>query len=92
MLGEGATVHLTETDRILAGLAAAYMAYRLWSGMKVGVVYGDGDRDVHAETHPTAYVLTALSCVLVIAILGYVAIGQAGVATILTWLGRPSAL
>lgn len=82
-------MQITGTDRVLAALVAVYMAYRLWSGIKIGIVYGDGDRDVHAESHPTAYVLTALSCLLVIAILSYIALGQAAVATILMWLGWP---
>jgi hypothetical protein len=59
---------MTSTDRLIAGLAAAYFAYRLWSGWGEGVIYGDGDNDVHADEHPTAFVLTALSVVMVIAI------------------------
>jgi hypothetical protein len=66
---------MTTMDRILAGLAAGYFAYRLWSGWGDGVIYGDGDEDVRADEHPTAFVLTALSVVLVIAILTCIAVG-----------------
>jgi hypothetical protein len=48
---------MTTTDRILAGLAAAYFAYRLWSGWGEGIIDGDGDEDVRADEHPTAFVL-----------------------------------
>jgi hypothetical protein len=68
--------HLTTADRILAGLVAAYFAYRLWSGWGDGVIYGDGDMDVRADEHPTAFVLTALSVVLVIALLACIAVGS----------------
>jgi hypothetical protein len=67
---------MTTMDRVLAGLAAGYFAYRLWSGWGDGVIYGDGDEDVHADKHPTAFVLTALSVVFVIAILTFIAIGS----------------
>jgi hypothetical protein len=40
---------MTTTDRILAGLAAAYFAYRLWSGWGEGIIDGDGDEDVRAS-------------------------------------------
>jgi hypothetical protein len=66
---------MTPTDRILAGLAAAYFAYRLWSGWGEGIIFGDGDEDVRADEHPTAFVLTALSVILLIAMLGCIALG-----------------
>jgi hypothetical protein len=46
--------HLTATDGIIAGLFAAYTAYRLWSGWGDGVIYGDGDDDVRADEQSTA--------------------------------------
>jgi hypothetical protein len=64
-----------QIDRVLAGLAAAYSAYRLWTGARDGIVYGDGDRKVQADTHPAAYVLTMLSLMLLVGLLGYIAIG-----------------
>jgi hypothetical protein len=36
-------------------------------------MYGDGDRDVHADTHPTAYALTMVSYMMIIGLLGYIA-------------------
>jgi hypothetical protein len=67
---------MTTTDRILASLAAAYFAYRLWSGWGDGIIYGDGDVDVRADEHPTAFTLTALSVILVIALLACIAVGS----------------
>jgi hypothetical protein len=69
-------MQLTSTDRIIAGLAAAYFAYRLWSGWGAGIIYGDGDPDVHADKNLTAFVLTALTTVLIIALLACIAIGS----------------
>jgi hypothetical protein len=66
---------MTVADRIIAGLGAAHFAYRLWSGWGDGIIAGDGDADVHADRHPFAFVLTALSMVLLTAILAYAALG-----------------
>jgi hypothetical protein len=55
--GSRVSMHIS-TDRIIAGLAAAYFAYRLWSGWGDGTIYGDGNMDVHADKHPTTFVLT----------------------------------
>jgi hypothetical protein len=81
---------LTPTDRIVAGVAAAYFAYRLWSGWGVGVVYGDGDNDVHADKHPTAFVLTALSVLMIIAIFLVIALGSSvgDLAATIAWLWK----
>jgi hypothetical protein len=51
---------------------------------------GDGDEDVRAAEHPTAFVLTALSVVLVIVIFGCIAIGSdAGkLASFVGWLWK----
>jgi hypothetical protein len=79
---------MTTTDRILAGLAAACFAYRLWSGWGEDVIYGYGDEDVRADEHPTAFVLTALSVILLIVIFGCIAVGSdAGkLASFVRWL------
>jgi hypothetical protein len=81
---------LTQTDRIIAGAAAAYFAYRLWSGWGGGVIYGDGDEDVYADRHPTAFVLTALSVVMVIAILTIIAFGSSlsDLTGLIVWLWK----
>jgi hypothetical protein len=81
---------LTPTDRIIAGAAAAYLACRLWSGWGAGVIYGDGDDDVHADQHPTAFALTALSAVMVIAILGIIAFGSSidDLGALMVWLWK----
>jgi hypothetical protein len=65
------------TDRILTGLVAAYFAYRLWLGLGLGegVIYGDGDMNVHADELPTGFVRTALSVVLLIAVLTCIVVG-----------------
>jgi hypothetical protein len=76
---EAITMHITSIDRIIAGLAAAYLGYRLWSGWSVGIHYGDGDMEVHADQHPTAFVLTVLSSLLLIAILAYLALAPDGI-------------
>lgn len=68
-------MHLTYADRIVAGIFAAYTAYRLWSGWGDGIIYGDGDMDVSAAEHPTIFVVTAFSIIFTIAILVYLALG-----------------
>ncbi len=82
--------HLTTADRILVGIVAVYFAYRLWSGWGDGVIYGDGDMDVHADEHPTAFVLTAVSVVMVIVICSIVAIGPSigDMAALVAWLWK----
>ena len=82
--------HITDADRILVGLVAAYLAYRLWSGWGEGVIYGDGDMDVHADEHPSAFVLTALSVVMVIVICLIIALGSSAsdLATLVAWLWK----
>jgi hypothetical protein len=82
--------HITVADRVLVGLVAAYFAYRLWSGWGEGVIYGDGDMDVHADEHPTAFVLTALSVVMVIVICLIIALGSSftDMATLVAWLWK----
>jgi hypothetical protein len=79
---------MTIAERILAGLVAVYFAYRLWSGWGEGVIYGDGDMDVHADQHPTAFVLTALASIAVIAICACIALGPDAVslAAIAKWM------
>ena len=67
---------VTMMDRALAGAAAAYFAYRLWAGWGDGIIYGDGDQDVRADEHPSAFVLTALSVIFVIVVLGCIAVGS----------------
>jgi hypothetical protein len=81
---------LTPTDRIIAGLGAAYFAYRLWSGWGEGVIYGDGDEDVRADEHPTAFVLTALSAVMVIVICSIIALGSSvgDLIALIAWLWK----
>jgi hypothetical protein len=83
-------MHVTTAERILAGIVAAYFAYRLWSGWGDGIIYGDGDMDVHADQHPTAFVLTALTTIAVIAICACLALGSDAVklAAIVEWLWR----
>jgi hypothetical protein len=83
-------LHLTWADRIIASLAAAYFAYRLWSGLDAGVIDGEGDMDVHADHHPMAFVLTALSMVLLVAILVVIALGPnaVDVQRMIAWLGK----
>jgi hypothetical protein len=83
-------MHITLADRIIAALAAAYLGYRLWSGWSVGVQYGDGDMDVHADQHPTAFVLTVLSSILLIAILACLALVPDGpeLSTAVAWLKK----
>jgi hypothetical protein len=68
-------VQITSADRIIAGLAAAYFSYRLISGLKSGIYYGDGDMDVDASEHPLAFALAALSSVLLIGLCTYLALG-----------------
>jgi hypothetical protein len=82
--------HLTMVDRILVGLVAAYFAYRLWSGWGDGVIYGDGDDDVRADEHPMAFVLTALSVVMVIGICLFIALGSSvgDIAALIAWLWK----
>jgi hypothetical protein len=82
--------NLTMADRILVGLVAVYFAYRLWSGWGDGVIYGDGDDDVHANEHPTAFVLTALSVVMVIVVCSIIALGSSvgDVAALIAWLWK----
>jgi hypothetical protein len=81
---------LIPTDRIIAGAAAAYVAYRLRSGWGEGVIYGDGDNDVHADQHPTAFVLTALSVVMVMAILTTITLGSSvsDLTALIVWLWK----
>jgi hypothetical protein len=83
-------MHMTMADRILAGMVAAYFAYRLWSGWGAGIIYGDGDMDVHADKHPTAFVLTAIGSVLVIALLAFLALGPnaINIAAVVEWLWK----
>lgn len=82
-------MQLTSGDRVIAGIAAAYFAYRLWSGVQAGIIDGDSDDDVHADHNPAAFVLTALSMALVVAVLAIIAIGPsaAGVQRMIAWLG-----
>ncbi len=82
--------HLTTADRVLVGLVAVYFAYRLWSGWGDGVIYGDGDMDVHADEHPAAFVLTALSVMMVIVICSIIAIGPSidDMAALVAWLWK----
>jgi hypothetical protein len=82
--------HAMQTNRIIAGAAAAYFAHRLWSGWGDGVIYGDGDNDVQADKHPIAFVLTALSVVTVLAILAMFALGSSlgELAALAMWLWR----
>lgn len=77
-------------DRVIAGLAAAYFAYRLWSGLNAGIIAGEGDDDVHADHHPTAFVLTALSMVLLVGVLAIIALGPnaADVGQMIAWLAK----
>ncbi len=81
---------MTTADRILAGIAAAYFAYRLWSGWGDGIIYGDGDMDVRADEHPTAFVLTAISSIILIVICVCIALGPDAVslAAIIEWMWR----
>jgi hypothetical protein len=81
---------MTVVDRILAGAAAAYFAHRLWSGWSEGIIYGDGDMDVHADRHPTAFVLTALASIAVIVICACIALGSdaAQLVAAAKWLWR----
>jgi hypothetical protein len=81
---------MTTADRILAGMVAVYFAYRLWSGWGDGIIYGDGDMDVHADQHPTAFVLTALASIAVITICACIALGSdtARLAAIANWVWR----
>jgi hypothetical protein len=81
---------MTVAERILAGIVAAYFAYRLWSGWAGGIIYGDGDMDVHADQHPTAFVLTALASIAVIAICVCIAVGSDAtrLAGIAKWVWR----
>jgi hypothetical protein len=44
--------------------------------LRAGVIYGGGDTNVHAGEHPTAFVVTALWVVTVIAILVISALGS----------------
>lgn len=69
-------MQLSSGDRVIAGIAAAYFAYGLWSGVNAGIIDGEGDEDVHADHHPAAFVLTALSMALVVAVLAIIALGS----------------
>ena len=59
-------------------------------GLGEGVIYGDSDMDVHADEHPTAFVLTALSVVMVIVICLIIALGSSftDMATLVAWLWK----
>jgi hypothetical protein len=83
-------MHMTSTDRIIAGLAAAYFAYRLWSGWGDGIIYGDGDMDVHADKHPAAFVLTAVIIVAIIALCASIAVGSSAsdLAATVAWIWK----
>jgi hypothetical protein len=85
---------LTPTDRIIASLDAVDFAYRLWSGWCEGIIYGDRDDDVHAERHPTAFVLTALSVVMVIVICSIIALGSSvgDLGALISWLWKFNSL
>jgi hypothetical protein len=78
------------TDRIIACLGAVYFAYRLWSGWGEGIIYGDGDDDVHSDQHSTAFVLTALSVVMVIVICSILALGSSvsDLGALIAWLWK----
>jgi hypothetical protein len=84
----GAT--LTSADRIVAGAAALYFAYRLWCGWGEGIIYGDGDMDVHADKHPAAFVLTAVTIIIVIALCASIALGASVIdlAAMVAWLWK----
>jgi hypothetical protein len=83
-------MHVTSADRIIAALAAVYFAYRLWSGWGAGIIYGDGDMDVHADKHPAAFVLTALSVLVIIALCTCIALGSGApdLAAIVAWIWK----
>ena len=51
------------------------------------MIYGDGDMDVHADEHPTAFVLTAFSVVMVIVICLIIALGSSA-GDLATWIVR----
>lgn len=71
-------MHLTITDRVLAGLACAYFAWRVVAAVRTGVYAGDGDLDVHAERNPGAFALTVVSGILVAALLAFLLVMPAG--------------
>jgi hypothetical protein len=68
-------MHFSITERFLAGLAAAYFGYRVWTGMTHGIMFGDGDQDVHPDTHPVAFSLTAVTSAAVAVLCAYIALG-----------------
>ena len=77
-------------ERMIAGLAAAYFTYRLWSGFGAGIIDGDGDMDVHADRHPIAFALTAMSFVVLIIICSAIALWPAAldIAQIVAWIRK----
>jgi hypothetical protein len=83
-------MHVAFADRIIASLFAAYAAHRLWSGWGNGIIYGDGDEDLRADEHPTAFVLTAFSILLVIGALTCITVGSdpTKLAALAAWLWK----
>lgn len=83
-------MQITLIERIVAGLAAAHFAYRLWSGLNAGVIDGEGDMDVHADRDPTAFALTALMMVVLVALLAGIALGPniIDIARMIAWLSN----
>jgi hypothetical protein len=77
-------------DRVLFGLVAVYFCYRLLSALNTGIYDGGGDPDVHAEDHPTAFVLTIFSSLLVIVVCAFIALGPAStdLAEAVVWLRK----
>jgi hypothetical protein len=58
-------VHLSSTDRVMGGLACAYICYRVISAVRTGIYYGDGDRDVDVARNPVAFALTIIMAIVV---------------------------
>lgn len=74
----------------MAGAACVFFCYRLLTALKIGIYYGDGDMDVHADAHPAAFVLTVLSSLFLIVLLAFFASGLDGpkLAAAVRWISQ----
>src|ERR1700709_60244 len=71
---EVTTVSLSNSDRVIAGLASACFCYRVLSAIGSGVYDGGGDPDVRSDRHPGAFVATLLSGAAVAVVCAWIAL------------------
>jgi hypothetical protein len=69
---------VTAGDGIVVALAGVYFCYRVVTALNTGIFYGDGDMDVHADEHPTAFALTVLSAIFAIVVCAFIAVRPYG--------------